>query len=78
MGKKCYLVAIVALARKVICILHHLLVNQEMYEEEGRTAHKDAIILKNKGQKIPSIEDMISYIVQAGYKVEKIKSEVGG
>jgi hypothetical protein len=44
MGKKCYLVAIVALARKVICILHHLLVNQEMYEEEGRTAHKDAIM----------------------------------
>ncbi|MDD1753133.1 MAG: IS110 family transposase [Methanotrichaceae archaeon] len=77
-GKKGYLVAIVALARKVICILHHLLVNQEMYEEEGRTAHKDAIILEKKDQKIPPIEDMIHYIIQAGYKVKKIKSGVGG
>jgi hypothetical protein len=28
-------VAIVALARKILCILHHLLMNQEMYEEPG-------------------------------------------
>ena len=31
-------VAIVALARKVICILHHLIVNREMFEDE--TANK--------------------------------------
>jgi transposase len=37
-AKKRYLVAIVALARKVLCIIHHLLVNQEMYEEEGRSS----------------------------------------
>ncbi|VVB64966.1 Transposase IS116/IS110/IS902 family protein [uncultured archaeon] len=28
-------VAIVALARKILCILYHLLMNQEMYEEPG-------------------------------------------
>jgi hypothetical protein len=28
-------VAIVALARKILCILHHLLMNQEMYKEPG-------------------------------------------
>ena len=27
--------AIVALARKILCILYHLLMNQEMYEEPG-------------------------------------------
>jgi len=32
-------VAIVALARKILCILYHLLMNQEMYEEPG-TARK--------------------------------------
>ena len=30
-------VAILALARKILCILHHLLTNQEMYEEPGVT-----------------------------------------
>ena len=69
--------AIVALARKVLCILHHLLVNQELYEEEGGAVQKDTLILKND-QKVPPIEDMIRYIVQAGYEVKKIKSEVGG
>lgn len=76
-AKKGYLVAIVALARKVLCILHHLLVNQELYEEEGGAVQKDTLILKND-QKVPPIEDMIRYIVQAGYEVKRIKSEVGG
>lgn len=77
-AKKGYLPAIVALARKVLCILHHLLVNQEMYEEEDGMASKDPLILEKKDQKIPSIEDMIHYIVQAGFEVKKIKTEVGG
>ena len=34
-AKKGANVAIVALARKILCILHHLLMNQEMYEEPG-------------------------------------------
>ena len=70
-AKKGYLVAIVALARKVLCILHHLLVNQELYEEEGGAVQKDTLILKND-QKVPPIEDMIRYLVQDGYKVKKI------
>jgi hypothetical protein len=76
-AKKGYLVAIVALARKILCILHHLLVNQELYEEEGGAVQKDTLILKND-QKVSTIEDMIQYIAQAGYEVKKIKSEVGG
>lgn len=34
-SKKGSNVAVVALARKVLCILHHLLTNQEMYQEGG-------------------------------------------
>jgi hypothetical protein len=32
--------AAVALARKVLCILHHLLINREMYEENGNLKSK--------------------------------------
>src|SRR5664279_1663021 len=39
-AKKGTKVAIVALARKVLCILHHLLVNREMYEESGNIKPK--------------------------------------
>ena len=76
-AKKGYLVAIVALARKVLCIIHHLLVNQEMYEEDGRSSKRDAQIPKNKNQGILTIEDMIQCIAQAGYEVKKIKSGGG-
>ena len=76
-AKKGHLVAIVALARKVLCILYHLLVNQEMYEEDGLAARKDALILKKTDRQIPPIEEMIRYVVQAGYEVKKIKPGVG-
>ncbi|MGD0955004.1 MAG: IS110 family transposase [Methanotrichaceae archaeon] len=66
-----------ALARKVLCILYHLLVNQEMYEEDGLAARKDALILKKTDRQIPPIEEMIRYVVQAGYEVKKIKPGVG-
>ena len=76
-AKKGHLVAIVALARKVLCILYHLLVNQEMYEEDGLADRKDALILKKTDRQIPPIEEMIRYVVQAGYEVKKIKPGVG-
>ena len=75
-AKKGHLVVIVALARKVLCILYHLLVNQEMYEEDGLAARKDALILKKTDRQIPPIEEMIRYVVQAGYEVKKIKPGV--
>ena len=69
--------AIDALARMVLCILHHLLLNQELNEEGGGAVQKNTLILKND-QKVTPIEDMIQYIVQAGYEVKMIKSEVRG
>ena len=77
-AKKGYLVAIVALARKVLCLIHHLLVNREMYEDEGRPSKKDVSIPKNMNQGVLTIEDMIQCIAQAGYEVKKINSGVDG
>lgn len=71
-AKKGYLVAVVALARKVLCLIHHLLVNQEMYEEVGCLSKRDAPIPKNKNPAILTIEDMIQCIAQAGYEVKKV------
>ena len=76
-AKKGSKVAAVALARKVLCILHHLLVNQEMYLED-----KDKKNTRQKPLVSPSpiempIQEMIDCIVQAGYVVTKRDSRGG-
>ena len=68
----------VALARKVLCLTHHLLVNQEMYEEVGRLSKRDAPIPKNKNQGTLTIKDMIQCIAQAGYVVKRLNSGMHG
>jgi transposase len=70
-AKKGSKVAAVALARKVLCILYHLLMNQEMYLEEG-----DKKNMRRKNIVSPSsiempIQEMIDCIVRAGYVVTK-------
>jgi len=69
-AKKGHKKAIVALARKLVSIIHHLLKFKEMYlEEEG----------KQKNFKLPkfipvpdfSIDDMIGILCEAGYSVNK-------
>ncbi len=68
--KKGHKKAIVALARKLAAIIHHLLTFKEMYlEEEG----------KQKNVKLPkfipvpdfSIDDMIGILCEAGYSIKK-------
>ena len=76
-AKKGSKVAAVALARKVLCILHHLLVNQEMYLED-----KDKKNTRQKPLVSPSpiemaIQEMIDCIVQAGYIVTT-RDSIGG
>jgi transposase len=70
-------VAIVALARKVICILHHLIVNQEMFVDE--TANKSKREKPGRSSSSPEliIADAIQILVRAGYLVQK-RSEQGG
>ena len=67
--------AIVALARKLACIVHHLLTNNEKYSEEE---------VKEKKIKLPKLipiqdldlEEMIGILCEAGYTVNK--SSVAG
>ena len=69
-GKK---IAIVALARKLLSIIHHLLKNNEKYSEDE---------LKPKQVKLPkfqpiselNLDEMIEIISKAGYVVDKISS----
>lgn len=64
-AKKGSKVAVVALARKVLCILHHLLINQEMYlEDEGKknTRRKAIVSLSAIGMPIQEIIDYIELI----------------
>jgi len=75
MERKGFKVAIVALARKILCILHHLLMNQEMYEDE--VTKKEARIELAAPETSMSIEEMIEYMIKAGYEVKK-KPGVGG
>jgi transposase len=77
-AKKGHDVAAVALARKVLCILHHLLMNREMYQDEGPRKIKSADIDSSFKQAEISFEEMIQSLVRAGYEVRKRNSGIGG
>jgi len=64
-------VAVVALTRKVICILHHLIVNREMFEDEA--TNKSKRIKPGRSSSSPGliISDAIQILVRAGYVVQK-------
>jgi len=66
-GKK---IAIVALARKLLSIIHHLLKNSEKYVEDSL---KPKQIKQRKFQSISefSLDEMIEIISRAGYTVDK-------
>jgi transposase len=69
--------AVIALARKVLCILYHLLINKEIYQEDGRgmsvhrrenTAFSTANI---------SVDEMIKLLAKAGYEVRPNRLGLG-
>lgn len=70
-AKKGSNVAVVALARKVLCILHHLLTNREMFKEDGINKKVKIAIEEESIQKNMDLDEMIAYIVRAGYEVRK-------
>ena len=70
-------VAVVALARKVICILHHLIVNREMFEDEAMNKSKRVKPSRSSSSPRLIISDAIQILVKAGYVVQK-RSEQGG
>jgi len=66
-------VAIVALARKILCILHHLLMNQEMYEEPGVAKRTRAVrVDQASSQRAITAQEMIDILRRSGYEVRKI------
>ena len=76
-AKKGTNIAAVALARKVLCVLHHLLTVQEMYKEEEKDRDAEVEELSIPGQRI-SLDDMIRHVTKAGYEVRKRAPGAGG
>ena len=70
-SKKGSNVAVVALARKILCILHHLLINREMYKEDGINKKIKIDVGNEFSQREMDLEEMIKYIIRAGYEVRK-------
>ena len=72
MARKNYNVAIIALARKLICIIFHLLVNQELYDGDSNRATES-----KANEKVPAsfsedlLQDKVAAIVDAYYRVNQ-------
>ena len=75
--KKGTSIAAVALARKVLSVLHHLLTAQEMYQEEEKDGDAELEYLGIPSQGI-SLDDMIRHLANAGYEVRKRAPGAGG
>jgi hypothetical protein len=71
--------AIVALARKILCILHHLLMNQEMYEELGVTKRTKPVGLdRSSSQRELTAQEMIDILRRSGYEIRKMDRQAWG
>jgi transposase len=76
-AKKGYNVAAVALARKVLCILYHLLMNREMYQEDDIIKTKPVDIDVSSLSTKLGFEEMIRVLAKAGYEIRKTSSTGG-
>src|SRR5271157_337730 len=69
-GRKNYNVAITALARKLICLIYHLLINQELYQEddcEKREPKPESCDHASSYSPKERLEDKVAAIVDAFY-----------
>ena len=64
-------IGLVALARKVLCILYHLIIRQETYQDAslGKTR---SVKYSNVQSISMSLDEMIKTIIDAGYEVRKM------
>jgi transposase len=77
-ARKGHNVAVVALARKILCILCHLLINQEMYQEDGvEKSRASRLDWSSSTTGKMSLQTMIEIIAKAGYEVKKIERDRG-
>ncbi|NJD77688.1 MAG: IS110 family transposase [Candidatus Methanoperedens sp.] len=63
--------AIVALARKILCVLHHLLLNREKYVDESSKV-KNVKLDRASSPVRMTEQDMVNVLVRAGYTVKKL------
>jgi len=71
-------IGVVALARKVLCILYHLLIHREIYHDDllgkpRKIKHLSAYSTTSMG-----LDEMIKTIIKAGYEVRKNEYLEGG
>lgn len=59
------------MARKILCILHHLLTNREPYKENDETTMKNLKLPKDKVPNTMTADEMIKILSDAGYVVSK-------
>jgi transposase len=64
-------VGIVALARKVLCILYHLMIRQELYQDELLSKPRKSKLLGVQSTTSMSLDEMIETIIKAGYEVRR-------
>lgn len=63
-------IAAVATARKVLCLIHHLLTNNESYQEDNQTRNKRTVKLPSI-QVVPDLKQALKVVETAGYIVSK-------
>lgn len=69
--------AIVAVSRKLLCIIHHLLINDEKYEEEGLKPKKTRLPKKKKEEPELDLDKAIEIIAKAGKAVIDLQNTGG-
>lgn len=70
--KKGYKIAIVALARKLLTIIHHLLTQQEFFESEENPKKKSRVPKSVPVQQY-DVQQMIEILTDAGYVVGSLR-----
>jgi transposase len=63
-------IGVVALARKVLCILYHLLISQETYQDDLLSKPR-SVRYSNVQSTSMGLDEMIKTIIKAGYEVKK-------
>jgi transposase len=71
-------IGVVALARKVLCILYHLLIHQEIYHDDLLGKPRKIKHLSAYSATSMSLDEMIKTIIKAGYEVRKNEYSEGG
>ncbi|OPX79580.1 MAG: hypothetical protein A4E45_00579 [Methanosaeta sp. PtaB.Bin039] len=66
-------IAIVALARKIVCILHHLIICMEKFEDSESTKPKRTKRVGISSPTEKTIEDAMQILAKAGYIIQKEK-----